>query len=299
MNRILQIAAAATAVALPFYVADMRRAYKRLESYGASSFMSQFGKMAFVDKGSGEAILISHGIFGGYDQGMVSLDGMIGDECRKIALSRFGYPGSELPPRATPQNQATVFAELLDQLDIEKAFVLATSAGGAAALSFALNYPDRIKGLILVSSGVPSEKQATGKPQPTGPPAALLNEFPLWLSIKLMRPIFGKMFGSSIDEDFLKTMLPIKPRRAGIETDANLTNVDMDLNYAQYPVETISAPILILHAKDDPVAKFGSIQQFIARTHPETVIFETGGHLLSGHETEGAGAIEAFIKKHA
>ena len=299
MNKFLQLTAITAAVTVPLYVTDMRRAYKRLEQYETTSFKSGFGWMTYVDEGFGEAILISHGIFGGYDQGMVSLKGMVGDDYRKIALSRFGYLGSDLPEAPTPQNQARVFEELLDRLNIEKAFILATSAGGAAAISFALGYPERTKGLILVSSGVPSGKIAPEQAKPAGPPRALLSEFPIWLSTKFLGPIFGLTFGSKVDKEFLQTMLPIKPRRKGIETDAELTNLDMDLHYENYPLEEINVPILVIHAKDDPMAKFDSVEKFIIRTHPETVIFETGGHLLSGHQTEGTTALKKFMSKYA
>lgn len=300
MRKSLQAAVGvAAAVTVPLYIADMRSAYKRLEEYEATSFKSEFGQMAYVEEGSGETILISHGILGGYDQGMVSLKGMVGEDYRKIALSRFGYPGSNLPAQPTPQNQARVFAELLDKLNIEKAFVLATSAGGAAALSFALSYPARTKGLVLVSSGVPTHKMSREQLKPAGPPPLLLSEFPMWLSTKFLRPVFGLMFDSHVDKGFFQTMLPIKPRRKGIETDANITNLDMDLNYEKYPVEDIKAPILVIHAKDDPMALFNNTEKFIARTHPETAIFETGGHLLSGHQSEGAAALQEFIRKNA
>lgn len=300
MRRTLQAAALAIGVTVPLlYVTDMRRAYRRLEEYGASKFRSEFGMMAYVDEGWGETILISHGIFGGYDQGMASLKGMVGESHRKIALSRFGYPGSKLPALPTPQNQARVFAELLDELNIEKTFVLATSAGGAAALSFALTYPERTKGLVLISSDVPSCKMTLEQLKPAGPPSPLLSEFPMWLSTKSLRPVFNVFFGSNVDKVFFQTMLPVKPRRKGIEADANITNLDMDLNYEKYPVEDIKAPILVIHAKDDPMALFDCTEKFIARTHPETVIFESGGHLLSGHQTEVTDAIQQFIQKNA
>ena len=300
MRKSLQTAALAAGAAIPlFYIADMRRAYRRLNEYGAADFRSEFGKMAYADEGWGEAILISHGIFGGFDQGMASLKGIAGENHRKIALSRFGYPGSKLPAQPTPQNQARVFAELLDELNIKKTFIMATSAGGAAALSFALTYPERTKGLVLVSSGVPSHKMPPGQLKPAGPPIPMLNEFPMWLSVKSMRPIFGVMFGSAVDKEFLQTMLPVKPRRKGIEADAHITNLDMDVNYEKYPVEDIKAPILVIHAKDDPIALFDMTEKFIARTHPETLLFETGGHLMSGHQKEITAAVNAFIREHA
>lgn len=300
MRKSLKVAILVASAAVPlFYVTDMKRAYNRLEEYRTVNLRSEFGKMAYADEGWGEAILSSHGIFGGFDQGMASLKGIVGEDYRKIALSRFGYPGSKLPAQPTPQNQARVFAELMDELNIEKAFILATSAGGAAALSFALTYPQRTKGLVLVSSGVPANKIPPGQLPPAGPPLPMLSEFPMWLSIQTMRPVFGVMFGSDVDKEFLQTMLPVKPRRKGIEADAHITNLDMDVNYEKYPVEDIKAPILVIHAKDDPMALFDVTEKFIARTHPETLLFETGGHLISGHQTEITAAVKEFIRKHA
>lgn len=138
---------------------DNRKAYERLANYPVHTITTKFGKMSYVDKGSGETILISHGIFGGYDQASVSLNQLFGDDYRKISPSRFGYPGSDLPPDPTPKNQAKAFLELLDHFSIQKAYILTTSAGGAAGIQFAIQYPDRVKGLILLSSGVPSEKK--------------------------------------------------------------------------------------------------------------------------------------------
>lgn len=125
------------------YHYDMKAAYGRLNSYDVKTIETEFGTMSYIDEGTGEAILISHGIFGGYDQGYASLSQVAGDDYRKISISRFGYPGSELPKNPTPENQAKVFSELLDELGVEQAYILTTSAGSAAGFRFALDYPNR------------------------------------------------------------------------------------------------------------------------------------------------------------
>ncbi|MBZ0298564.1 MAG: alpha/beta hydrolase [Anaerolineae bacterium] len=43
---------------------------------------------------------------------------------------------------------------LLDHLDVERAVLLGCSLGGMTALDFALTYPQRVRGLILVGSGL-------------------------------------------------------------------------------------------------------------------------------------------------
>lgn len=60
------------------FSAENRRAYERLKQYPVQTLSTSFGKMSYVDEGSGPAVLISHGIFGGYDQAAVSLRSLWG-----------------------------------------------------------------------------------------------------------------------------------------------------------------------------------------------------------------------------
>ncbi|MDU5080503.1 alpha/beta hydrolase [uncultured Tissierella sp.] len=283
------------------YRSDIKTAYKRLEDYNIKTIETEFGMMTYVDEGTGEAVLISHGIFGGYDQGFVSLNQVTGINYRKISISRFGYPGSELPRNPTPENQAKVFNKLLDELGIEQAYILATSAGGAAGLRFALNYPERVKGLILLSSGVPDKQRSTKEIKELGmmgPPEFLVNDFPMWFSMKYFGFIFDSMMGSKVNSSTLfETMLPVSPRRQGIIMDTNITNIDMTLHYDEYPIEKLKSPVLVIHAKDDPMAKYENIEKLLARIEAETAIFETGGHTIDGNDGEVNKAIEKFIDK--
>lgn len=279
-----------------FFV-DNRRAYGRLKQYPVQTISAEFGKMSYVDGGTGPAVLISHGIMGGYDQGIVSLDSVVGAGYRKIAPSRFGYPGSALPQNPTPENQAKAFLDLLDHIGVRKAFILTTSAGGAAGIQFTIHYPDRVSGLILLSSGVPSVKKNRAQVGRMGPPSLLLHDFPMWLSSKYFGSAFQSMMGSDISQDFYRTMLPAAPRRAGVIADSDVTNPDMLIHYDSYPVEKITAPILVVQAEDDPVARFSDTQKFIARVHPQTAIFKTGGHLITGHGNAVSKAIQGFINQ--
>lgn len=280
------------------YAIDIHAAYERLNHYAVKAINTEYGKLSYMDEGSGEAILISHGIFGGYDQGLVSLEGLVGNGYRKIAPSRFGYPGSDLPSEPTPKNQAKAFLNLIDSLGIQKTYILTTSAGGAAGISFAIEYPERVKGLILLSSGVPAEKKTREEIKGMqGPPAPIVNDFPMWLSTKYFGFVFKSMFNSDINNAVYNTMLPAGPRREGIMADETITNLDMDINFDNYKVEKITAPILVVHAKDDPMAKYESAQKFIARTNAKTAIFETGGHLITGHGDAVSVAIKKFTEE--
>ncbi|MDT2571154.1 alpha/beta hydrolase [Enterococcus sp. HMSC29A04] len=280
---------------------DIKAAYDRLDQYQVKSLTTSFGKMNYLDEGSGEAVLIAHGIFGGYDQGMISLRQVVGDRQRKISPSRFGYIGSAPPSDPTPENQAKAFIELMDYLGIEKCFILGTSAGGAVTLRMALDYPERVKGIILLSSGAPDKKRTVKEVQEMGlqgPPPFIVNDFILWFAMKHFGFVFNKMMGTTVKtNELFETMLPATPRRQGVKADTERTNTDMTLNYDNYPLEDIQVPILVCHAKDDPMADYESIEKMLQRVKAETAICETGGHTIDGNGDFVDQAIRTFIEK--
>ena len=135
-----------------------RKSKERLSSYDTKSLDCSYGKMTYIDEGEGEVILSIHGIFGGYDQAYDTCR-VFADQYRIIAPSRFGYLYSDIKGEGRPKEQKEAYLELLDEKRIDKVFLLATSAGGSVAFRFALDYPERTKGLILFSSSLPySEK---------------------------------------------------------------------------------------------------------------------------------------------
>lgn len=112
------------------------------------------GPIEVVRGGMGSPILALHGGMGGYDQGVIlgrALFRFI-ETHHLVAVSRPGYLGSPLRDRLSAEEQADLYAALLDELDIEKVVVVAVSAGGPSAIAFAARHPARCRGLILISA---------------------------------------------------------------------------------------------------------------------------------------------------
>ena len=280
------------------YSGIINESYHKLETYNVKTFDTEYGIMSYVDEGFGEAIIISHGIFGGYDQGYTNLYGILGENYRKIAVSRFGYPGSALPDEPTPENQAKVFFKLINELEISEVFIIAASAGGSAGIKFALNYPDRVKGLILLSSAVPSVPMTKEELGMSGPPKIILNDWLMLFSIRNFKGIFYSMFGSkNVPDKIFDIMLPVKARKNGIINDSEIINIDMAVNFDDYPVENLDVPILVIGAKDDPMIKYEDTEYFLKRVNAELMIFPDGGHLIIGHDISN-GVID-FIEKNS
>jgi len=287
----------AIGLGLFFLIADsmcnssVKKAKKRLEAYKHKEINLSSGNVTYLDRGKGDAILSVHGICGGYDQAFETARPLLPGH-RIIAPSRFGYLGSEMPADSSPKEQAKVFAELLDSLEIDQVYLLAASAGGTVAIRFALDFPERTKGLILYSSAAPYKAKPKRYPKYAGPPAGACNNLGMFLFSLYFKPAL------SIEREEIYAMLPISERRSGILNDATVTNPDMAKNYDEYIIENISAPTLIFQAKNDKMSRFKLMEKSVHR-FPDSkfVVFDKGGHMLVGCSKEINEELNAYFEK--
>lgn len=263
---------------------------ERLVTYGAKTANLSYGNMTYVDRGEGEIILSVHGIFGGYDQAYVTCKNFSSDY-RIIAPSRFGYLGSDILGNGTPAEQASAYVELLDELRIDKVYLLAASAGGSIAIRFALDYPERTKGLILYCSAMPYAEKPKKYSEYAGPPAFLCNDYAMFFISPLFEPIMG------MESSTIYSMLPVEDRKKGVILDASVTNPDMARNFDDYEIESLQVPSLILHAKDDKLENYEDTLNALGRfPNCKFISFETGGHMMVGHSKEIEKAVSEFVK---
>ena len=108
------------------------------------------GPIEFARIGEGYPLLVVHGAMGGFDQGLFLARNVDIPNSQTIAVSRFGFLRSPVPPGATLDTQADAFAALLDALEIRQAAVFAVSAGSTSAIRFAARHPERVSALILI-----------------------------------------------------------------------------------------------------------------------------------------------------
>lgn len=268
-----------------------RKSKERLSSLNAKTLSCSYGKMTYIDEGKGEVILSIHGIFGGFDQAYETCK-VFQEKYRILAPSRFGYLYSDIKGKGTPKEQAEAYLELINRKGIDKVFLLATSAGGTVAFRFALDYPERTKGLILFSSSLPYSEKPEKYPEYAGPPQFLCYDYAMFL----ISPLFQSIMG--MDKSTIYGMLPIRERKKGVAIDAAITNIDMARNYDEYRIEDLKVPILILHSKDDKLASFESAKSVLHRfPRYQLVSFDKGGHLMVGHEKEVKEAVISFIER--
>lgn len=288
------------------YRRDIRAAEERLESGGSQIVDTACGPIEYATHGEGEPVLMVHGIFGGFDQGLIVAQGNVGDKFRSIAPSRFGYLGTWLPENASPAAQADAFACLLDALGIEQAAIVGTSAGGTSAIQFCLRHPDRCAALVLFAANLPGEVEAGLPPEPAAR-AMFKSNFLFWLATTYfgssLQSIMGVPDGFELTQEFeadvaevMKTILPVNPRSDGALFDMFVSNPAIN---SGYPLEEITAPVLIVNAVDDPLALYENAQAAAERIPgAKLVAIEDGGHMMLGHEERIRSKIESFLAEN-
>ncbi len=314
------LSAVATTLALAVYLAylnDMAAARERIST--AQVINTAIGPIQYADVGHGTPVVLAiHGAGGGFDQGLFTAKGALGDDMednyRIIAPSRFGYLGTPMPSDgdASPAAAADAHAALLDALGIhDKVVVMGTSAGALSSMQFAIKYPERVSALVLevpdswkppITDGSETTEQLMANDFIMN--TVLKSDFIMWTFTKVAKDQMVSFLGATPElqktmtpneqkqVDELMTMIfPVSERRAGI--------INEGINHQKlerYPLESIHAPTLVIDAKD--VSTFPG-SKYTAENIPNAklVAFETGGHMLIGHGEDTRAAIKDFLKQ--
>lgn len=286
-------------VALGFFYRDLNVSRSRLAGIPTDVYTSTYGDIEYRLVGDGPVVLVSHGVTGGIDQGMFLTDNFFGAGHRFLYVSRFGYLKSSLPEDASARLQAAAYKDLLGHLGVDQVFLFGNSAGGPSTMWFAIEYPERTKGLILHSSAGPG-------PNDQFPPDQLFQyNLPYWAGVKAfpdmiisfllpdeIRSTLTEQEKAMIVNVFLAS-LPITERTEGTIFDNRVSTPSVN----DVPFEQIAAPTLILQAEDDPREKEAG--HVMAERIPDNeFVGLTGGHFLLRQDDRVRIEIAAFIEKH-
>jgi pimeloyl-ACP methyl ester carboxylesterase len=292
------------------YWHDLRQVEQRL-ARDSQVTATSLGQVEFTTWGAGPAVLVVHGAGGGFDQGRLVAQAFGGDGLRWIAPSRFGYLRSSLPADASTAAQADAFAELLDTLKIQRVAILAISGGVPPSLQFARRHPARTAALVLLSSApyTPLKAEAQQLPVPAWVYALLFStDLPYWVLQKLAPARLETLFDvtpaarsrlSAEDRAWVAQMVdafqPVSRRLAGVRNEGAAIDPA-----ARYALDQITAPTLVIHARDDGINPF-AFGEFTARHLPgaEFMPLDNGGHLLLGHQADVRARVNAFLRRHA
>ncbi len=272
--------------------------------------------------GDSPVILSSHGGIGGVDQARVMASWVDASAFRVLSISRPGYLGTPLESGRTIEDQADLFAALLDALGIDKVAVISASAGGPPAYMFAVRHPQKSWSLVPIDS----VSGYYDMPETVGPISEAI--FTTHLGQKLLkmigeaRPdIFLKQIFQSeayftkkqaakhleyalgsdeakvFVQAFMNTMNPYNTRKVGTEND-----MDLYRKLTHLPVERIKCPSLIIHGTHDADVKFyDGVYAYENIPGAERFWIEEGSHLgfwLSENGLKAREKAREFLARH-
>jgi pimeloyl-ACP methyl ester carboxylesterase len=302
---VIGIPAVFVAVTYPRYRREMHAAKARLLA-GSEILKTDRGDIEYAVQGEGTPVLSLHGAGGGYDQGLWLGELALGDNYQFISVSRYGYLRTPIPQNASIKTQAALYKDLLDHLNIQKVIVVGGSAGGPSATEFANDYPERTSALILISAvseaSVPGDKPAfyVGVIH-----LIQQSDYAYWLVAKFMQPAILNLMGIPADvyatftplqkqmaQEMLDTMHPMTERYPGTMNDGEM------IQREAVSTNNVSAPTLILHAKDDALVSYHHAEHAHAEIKGSRLIsFDVGGHGLLSQMNAVRQDVKAFLER--
>ncbi len=278
-----------------------------------------------IDGGAGPVVSIFHGGPGGYDQARVLFGDLFGRGFRVLSWSRPGYVRTPLETGRTFEEQAEVFASLMDALGIERTAVLAFSAGAPSAVHLASRHADRVWALILECAvSLRYELSSDNIGEHLFFRHLMFNDPALWLAdvaahrAPALAGMAAVKMESTLDEedvlhllvhilkdpprvqtlmDLIRSMSPSRLRTKGLVNDLEqLARMD------PLPLGMVSAPTLVIHGTDDhDVLVDHAIHA--ARTIPaaELYLVKNGFHIMALTDAAHDVAAKrlAFLREHA
>lgn len=220
------------------------------------------GPVEYADSGAGIPLLSIHGAGGGFDQGLANAADLVGKGFRVIAPSRFGYLRTPVPQDTSPAAQADAHAALLSKLDVPKAVVVGVSAGARSAVELTLRHPDKVTALILIVPGLYSPTSPVSIEASRGNKFVFRvvnagGDFAWWATEKIAPSVLVRFLGvrpalvaaapraeRNRVMSIVKSVEPLSLRFPGI-------NIDSAPALHVLPLEVITAPTIIISARDD------------------------------------------------
>lgn len=294
-------------VSYPVFKRDMEAANDRIAGDSRTLRTDEY-IIEYSVKGEGTPVLTLHGAGGGYDQGLWGGKSFLGGGYRFVSVSRFGYLNSTLPAGASIESQAAAYAALLNHLSIDSVIVYGGSSGGPSAMQFADDYPNRCQALVLLMAVSMADHSLDELPiQVQIIHLIQQSDYLFWVTAGLLQSAVLQLMGipANVFENFtteqrelaqvmLENMHPMSRRYAGtFNDDVMIQEFDLSKN-------GISAPTLIVHAKDDALVGYHHAEnshKYIK--HSELVILENGGHAMLPNMYDVRTLTREFISRNS
>lgn len=233
------------------------------------------GRFSLLERGSGPAVALLHGIGSGAPSWRTVLE-QLGGDCRGVAWDAPGYGRSTrleaLAP--DPSDYACALRHLLDALRIERVHVVGHSLGAVIGARLALEAPDRVASLTLASPAggharLPEAERARLR---EGRLQAMARLGPAGMARDRGPHLLGPGATDGMRDAVIDTMSRLEPAGFG-QAVRMLSIADTRGDVAKLPT---SLPVQFIHGDRDTVTPPQGVRD-IASERPQAPV-----HLLQG-----------------
>jgi len=256
-------------------------------------------RTVYYDRGSGPTLVLLHGMFGDYTDWEPVLE-PLSRTSRVIAPDLPGFGDSQKPD--APYDGAFFvdwLTSFLKELGISNLVLVGNSFGGEVAILFALAYPNRVRQLVLVSSGGlrfynEQERSLLREKFSVENLASLTPEVHEWM----FRPIFAEKalaWRHYLEKQNAKLSRSDRTEYARALHRSMLTAFSL---YFDDELSRLKMPVLLAWGDGDVVFPLPLAEHALAKLpNGELVLLERAGHAPQLENRDAfVGAIERFVR---
>jgi 3-oxoadipate enol-lactonase len=246
---------------------------------------NQNAKIYWDEQGQGTPVLLIMGL--GYPSQMWHRTRpLLAERYRTIALDNRGVGRSDVPPGPYPiAVMAADAAGVLDAAGVDRAHVYGVSMGGMIAQEFALQYPSRVRSLILGCTAAGGPTAVRAEPEVTQLLMARGQMTPAEAAEAAIPFIYDRGTPRArIDEDLAvrKDWLP--------RPEAYINQLMGIIAWEAYSrLEQIKAPTLVIHGEADRLVPPGNGELIAARIpNAKLILIPHASHIFATDQPEAA-----------
>ena len=253
-------------------------------------------RLHYVDRGTGPVVVLIHGL-GGNLRNFYRVIDLLSATCRVVAVDRPGSGYSRMLSGGHPglRCQATIIAHFIEKLGLYRPVLVGHSLGGALSLALALDHPDHVRALVLISTLSEVERVPPAAFESFAIRSLALRRLIAWT---LMAPL-GKLTRQvTLRAVFAPEMVPtdfnvesgaglgLRPNSFITASTEMMTVADeLAAMTARYP--SMTPPVDVIFGRQDPILDYRAHgERLVAAIPNSTLHLIEGGHMIPVTEAE-------------